>query len=338
MLTFGVVFTPSRSQDESLALATIADRNKIDFLWAGDETPANGMRDVYVTLTYIATQTRRIRIGPGVCNPYSRNIVMTLCEALTLEEMIPHRTTFGLGPGGSFPLTPLGIPMWNKPIKAVRESLVLARTIFSGQKASISGEFATANGVQSHLGKVNIPIYLAVRGLQMAKLAGELADGTLIATPLPYLRHVVAKLREGARAANRDFSDLDVGCVIQAMVSEDAEKARAAARHVAALTTIDSPESIINEVGISVSDQDELRRTYRDKGMDAAVELVTDKMVDAFTVAGDSEHCARVCKEFISAGAKQLVFGVPLGAEGVKELERISQSVIPALESESADS
>jgi 5,10-methylenetetrahydromethanopterin reductase len=279
----------------------------------------------------MASATRRIKLGPGVTNPYSRNMTMVAYQALTLEELAPRRTLLGLGPGGSIPFTPLRIPVWNKPVKAVRESVQLARAVFSGEEVTMDGEFVKANKVKSFLGQVNIPIYLAARGTQMLKLAGELSDGTLLSSPPKYLRYALSLIKDSAKAAGRDPTSVDTGAIVVIVISDDTECARKLALHSAFRRTRDSPIEVLDMVGIKASEQEAIKSTFRQKGEQEAFQLVTDRMIDAFTVAGDAEYCVRRCREYLDTGITNLMFGDPFGPEAVKSLEMVTGKVIPAL-------
>jgi len=334
LIRFGIIFMPRRALQDLSKMAKVIDQGMLDFLWVADESPSYGQRDVYITLTHLALSTKRVILGPGISNPYSRNITMAAYEALTLEELIPGRTVFGLGPGGSIPFVPLMIPVWNKPIKAVRESLQLLRSVFSGEETTMDGEFAKAYKVRSFLGKVNIPIYLAARGQQMIRLAGQYADGTLLAAPTGYMDFVRSELAKGAEASGRDVSKIDVGCILPTALSDDPQEARRLALHSAVLRTSDSPAIVMEKTGIGLEEQQAVRRAFREKGEAEASKLVTDRMIDVFTVAGDVEHCIKKCREFIDAGVTQVLFGDPFGVDPLKGIETICSKVVPAVKAE----
>jgi len=334
IVRFGIAFEPNRPLDECLALGIAADKGSIGQIWVGDESPAFPQRDVYVTLALMASVTRRVKLGPGVTNPYSRNMTMVAYQALTFEELAPGRTLLGLGPGGSIPLTPLRIPIWNKPVKAVREAVQLARAVFSGEEVTMEREFVRASRVKSFLGRVSIPIYLAARGTQMMRLAGELADGTLLSSPPKHLRYALSLIRESARAANRDPSSIDIAAIAVAVISDDSEHARRLALHSALRRTRDSPTEVLEMVGIKASEQEALRSTFKQKGEQEALRLVTDRMVDAFTVAGDAEYCIKRFREYLDTGIRNLIFGDPFGPEPVDSLGILNDKVIPALRAE----
>jgi 5,10-methylenetetrahydromethanopterin reductase len=325
---------PKKPLSDLSRMAKIIDQGMLDFLWVADESPSYGQRDAYVTLTHLALTTKRVKLGPGISNPYSRNITMAAYEALTLEELIPGRTVFGLGPGGSIPFVPLKIPVWNRPIKAMSESFQLLRSIFNGEETSMEGEFAKANKVKSFLGKVAIPIYLAARGQQMLRLAGQHADGTLLAAPTAYMEFVRSELAKGAEISGRDYSKIDVGCILSTALSNDPKEARRLALHSATLRTSDSPAIVMEKTGIGLDEQDAVRRAFREKGEAEAIKHVTDKMIDTFTVAGDVEHCVKKCRQFIEAGVTQVLFGDPFGADPVQGLETICGQVVPAVKAE----
>lgn len=330
MTTLGIIYMPNQNVRDNERFARISDKYGIDFLWIADETPAYPLRDSIVALSYIATITKRVRIGPGIFNPYSRNAIMAAYEQLTLHELSRERSVFGVGPGGSLPLVPLGIKIWDRPIRAVRETISVSRRIFNGETVDFDGQIVKARRVKPFTKfEKPIPIYLAARGPQMLGLAGELADGTLLASPIPYLSYAIDRVKEGLKKAGRSYAEMDLGCILPMAVSKDEEEARNLVRHSAALRTSDSPRFVIDMLGIDPRDQEEVRKALHSKGIPEAAKIVNDKMIDGFTVPGNVEMCIKKCQEFMRAGVKQLIFGDPFGAKPEDAFETICKEIVP---------
>ena len=58
-------------------------------------------RDLWVSLTHVALNTRRLPFGPWVTNPVTRHPVVTASAASALEELAPGRICIGVGSGNS---------------------------------------------------------------------------------------------------------------------------------------------------------------------------------------------------------------------------------------------
>jgi 5,10-methylenetetrahydromethanopterin reductase len=313
----------------------MADTNRLDLIWVADQTPAIGYRDVYVVLSYLAGQTKHVKLAPGVINPYTRNPVIAAHQSLTLEELAHSRTVFGIGPGGTLPLTPMAIPMWTRPIKIMRESLEFLRAFFSGKEVTMNGEFVKARKVKSFLGKVDIPIYVGARGPKLFRLAGELADGVYTNAPLATLRMVLEQIREGANRVRREPSTIGLASAVSAAISDDPEEARERLKVTLAWRVAYTPLSIIEQTNIKTSDYLTVRKAVEEKGESAASSLVSDQMIDNFAIAGDLEHCVKLCRRYIDSGATHLVFRSD-AYEPLQGLKPICDELIPALRSETA--
>ena len=134
-LAFGLLLSGSQPLPKTIQVVTRADELGFEALWYADE---KFYRDPYVGLTVAATHTRRVRIGTGVTDPYSRHPALTAMAAATLDEIAEGRVMVGLGAGGSgFP--PMGISR-TKPIFAVREAVDLMRRLWRGEVVNAHGE------------------------------------------------------------------------------------------------------------------------------------------------------------------------------------------------------
>ena len=58
-------------------------------------------RDLWVSLTHVALNTRRLPFGPWVTNPVTRHPVVTASAASALAELAPGRVCIGVGSGNS---------------------------------------------------------------------------------------------------------------------------------------------------------------------------------------------------------------------------------------------
>ncbi|NCG36429.1 MAG: LLM class flavin-dependent oxidoreductase, partial [Actinobacteria bacterium] len=88
-------------------LAAHAEDLGFDRCWVYDEGLAT--RDLYVTLSAIATATSRMQLGPGITNPYTRHPAQTAAAIASIDELSGGRGFLGIGAGGSLTLDPLGI-------------------------------------------------------------------------------------------------------------------------------------------------------------------------------------------------------------------------------------
>ena len=80
----GLLLLPSRPAAELVDLAVGAERLGYDDFWLADE---RFFREVYTVLGLAAARTSRLRLGPGVTDPYSRHPALTAMAIATLDEV-----------------------------------------------------------------------------------------------------------------------------------------------------------------------------------------------------------------------------------------------------------
>jgi alkanesulfonate monooxygenase SsuD/methylene tetrahydromethanopterin reductase-like flavin-dependent oxidoreductase (luciferase family) len=91
---------------------------------------------------------------------------------------------------------------------------------------SYDGKFYQPRGFQLGMPvPKRLPIYLAAVNPQMLQLAGEVADGVLLAwLPASQVPHSLAEIARGAERVGRSLSDIDIGCYIHTAVTDDREQ------------------------------------------------------------------------------------------------------------------
>src|SRR5688500_3233121 len=96
--------------------------------WYSDE---KFYRDPWVGLTLAALESRAIRLGPGVTEPYARHPARLAMAIASLDEVAGGRAVLGIGAGGTgFP--PMGIER-RKPAVALREAVAVIRALLAGE-------------------------------------------------------------------------------------------------------------------------------------------------------------------------------------------------------------
>lgn len=189
-------------------------------------------RECYVGLAALAARTDQIRLGPGVTDPYSRHPAVTAATIATLDELSGRRALLGLGVGGTgFRELGLSTPL---PVAALREAVEVIRRLLRGEAVSFQGKVIALDQGRLQLtpGRSEIPIYFAIHGAQVARLAGEVASGVMIANAVEptAIAFYLDQLRAGAAKAGRRLKDLDVSLRFEVCLDEDGEAAFAVMR------------------------------------------------------------------------------------------------------------
>lgn len=233
----GVLLNAEYPVQELTELGRLAEDLGYDHLWYTD---VRLFRECYIGLAALATRTTRIRLGPGVTDPYSRHPAVTAATIATLDELSGGRALLGLGVGGTG-FRELGIttPL---PVAALRESVEVVRRLLHGEEVTLQGKVVALAGARLQFAPVRheIPIYFATQGAQILRLAGEIADGVLIANTLvpSAIAFYVDQLRAGAEKAGRALHDLDIGLRFEVCLSEDEDAALTVMRRRVALRLI----------------------------------------------------------------------------------------------------
>ena len=127
-------------------IAECIEVNGFDNLWVPDESPTPPYTDVIVNMCVALQATNTIKVGSALCNPYSRHPALIAVAMASLNQLAPGRVITGIGPGGSMPLEPLGIKMWDKPLTTLRESFTILRGMYAGKTMSSIEGVCKANG------------------------------------------------------------------------------------------------------------------------------------------------------------------------------------------------
>ena len=85
MLSFGVTFMLDPPASRVVGWAQLAEENGFDYVWAWDSHVL--WQEVYPVFTLIAANTERVKIGPCVTNPATRDITVTASALATLNEI-----------------------------------------------------------------------------------------------------------------------------------------------------------------------------------------------------------------------------------------------------------
>jgi 5,10-methylenetetrahydromethanopterin reductase len=166
-------------------------------------------RDVFARLGAATQATSRIGLGTSVIDPYTRHAALMAQATATLAEMAPGRFRVVMGSGSHFETLPgYGNP---KPVAALREATQLMRALWAGEKVTLDGQIVKFRDGALDWKPSEVPsLYIASRGPQILKLAGEIADGILVGSfsTVPGIAYAKQHILPGLQAARRGWSDI----------------------------------------------------------------------------------------------------------------------------------
>jgi probable F420-dependent oxidoreductase len=166
------------------------------------------------SLTFVAAQTRTIRLGTGVLNMPYHNPTVLARRLATLDVLSGGRLSVGLGQAWSIDeLEAVGAPPGNRGERA-DEFVDVLRTMWGpdpvqhqGKHFTIAPSIITPKPIQQPAP----PIYMAAYAPAAMRRVARLADGWLPAgVPLAAIGPMMGQIRQFAEAAGRDPATLQL--------------------------------------------------------------------------------------------------------------------------------
>ncbi len=290
----GLLLFSDYTTQELVDLAVLSEALGYRDFWYTDVRFA---RDCYLGLAAAAARTRTLRLGTGVTDPYSRHPALTASAIATLDEMSDGRAVLGLGTGGAG-FRELGLER-KLPVAALRETVELIRGLLHGETVEQQGKVISVTGGKLNFTprRADVPIYFATHGAQVTRLAGQIADGVLIANTLvpAAFGHYVALLDQGMEKAGRDPAGFDIGLRVEACIAEDDAAAFAVMRRrVASRVLAQYPHwDYLAELGVTMSPEfTALAEARPPNSGEQAAALMPEEAVETMVLAGNAERVA----------------------------------------------
>lgn len=312
---------------DHVALAQEAERLGFDSVWTAE---AYGS-DAVTTLTWVAAQTQRIKVGTAIMQMPARTPAMTAMTAATLDLLTGGRLLLGLGVSGPQVVEGWhGVPYGN-PLRRTREYVDIVRAIlrreapveYHGEVYDIPVQGGTGLGkplkLILHPLRAVIPIYLAAIGPKNIALAAEIADGWLPIFFSPQRMDVFRPaLEEGfARAGGgKSLDTFDIAVTVPVVMGSDVAGCRMWVKPMLALYIGGMGargKNFYNELARRYGYEaaaDTIQDLYLAGRRDDAIAAVPDDLVDDVALCGPRERIADRLALWREAGVKTLVLGV----------------------------
>lgn len=297
--------------------------------------PEDLYRGAFTLAAGIASATSRLQIGLGILNPYVRHPATIAMELGALEELSGGRIVLGIGAGlRGWIEGQLGIP-YRKPAAAMRETIEIVRALFKGESVNYAGKIFRLSNYRLNFTPLrsSIPTYLGVLGPKNLAMAGEIADGLILSamTSPAYARYALEQVRIGAARVGRSLHDFEVSANLFISISEDEHSARDAVRpFIAALLSFMGDQTDHPMFATAGFEPEEIKQ-FADAAREKlpAVELVTDRFIDAFAIAGSPERCRAGLAALVEAGVNSpAAFEVP-GVNPAETLRSVQRHLMP---------
>lgn len=328
-MTYGIEFVPGNVNVKQVVnYCKLAESKDIDFAWI---TNHYNNRHCYPVLAAIAQATDSIKMGPGIMNSFTDTPAAMASFMATLNEISDGRAVLGIGPGDLSTLPKLAIEP-SKPVGRLEEAVVQIRKLLAGEEIKKSGmtffdyDGAKLTGVTLP-GKKGIPVYIGAQGPKVLELAGTIGDGALINASNPKDFAVAIPI---IKAANEKVGKkkFDIGAYTAMSIDMNEKKARNAAKIVAAFIAAGSPEPLLTRHGLDLDNVAKIKAALGKFDFKTVGELVGDKEIDAFTIAGTPDMVKQKCEDLTKAGVTQIIFGSPLGPDMTTSIRLLGKYVV----------
>jgi 5,10-methylenetetrahydromethanopterin reductase len=284
-----------------LKFAALADKSDFRSLWIQE----NDKTGTIVLAATALHATKRLVVGTGITSPFRRHPQTLAIEAATLNELSNNRFILGLGAAERLIRT---FRMTGKPIEGMRDAFAIIRGIYASDNFTYDGRVFAVATPQRRLAP-NSRIYMGALGPQMLDLAGELADGLILsrrtAFSSKYTKYAIDRVTKKARCAGRDPSGIDSVGFFETCLAKDGDEARRFAKKILGTYTIPgTPQNVLDLEDISEADIEKVKTNYLKGNLEAAVDSVTDDLVDKFALAGTADQCLEKLRRYIGTGLK----------------------------------
>ena len=174
---FAVNMRPTVEPEAAAWLGRLAEELGYESLWAGEHVvlpdpqrlpspmpPTEPILDPLVSLTFLAAQTTKLRLGTGIIVLPQRNPVVLAKELASLDVLSGGRLLFGMGVGYLEPeLAAVGVPMQDRGRRA-EEYLEAMQALWTMKSPSYSGRFVSFSGVNAYPRPVQAPLPVVMGG------------------------------------------------------------------------------------------------------------------------------------------------------------------------------
>jgi alkanesulfonate monooxygenase SsuD/methylene tetrahydromethanopterin reductase-like flavin-dependent oxidoreductase (luciferase family) len=202
MTGLGVVFRPQLPPERLREVARVADEAGLAELWLWEDCFfQGGVSAVAATLAW----TERLHVGVGLLPVPLRNVALAAMEATTLHRMFPGRAVLAFGHGAQEWMGQAGARV-ESPLTLIREYLAAMRALLNGERVTTAGRYVKLDDVALEYPPPTAPpLLMGAIGPRSLRLAGEVADGTVLtaSTSPALVRRARELIDEGRATAGR---------------------------------------------------------------------------------------------------------------------------------------
>ena len=332
-----VILEAGLPESQVEALAVQAEGYGIQTLWVAS-FPSR--RDPVPALALAARATRRIRLGTLPVSPYEVHPLRIADQLLTLNELSRGRATILIGGLGHSVSRVTGLQPTRR-VTAVRETVTILKGLRPDAPLDFEGELYSLMNYRAEWATQPAPrIYAGATFEKMARMAGQVADGTMLSdAPLGRMGEVMGWIGAGLAAAGRSRADFSVNNFMAWHVKRDRAASIAEARREMIWRGFLLPWFTEPFLGAEMARFVEQKKPAflkaffaRSAQIDGVPEPVIEQLVEHLTLAGDESDIERIAGQIHALGAAGLdEVALRLHDEPQEGLRLIGERLMPAL-------
>jgi probable F420-dependent oxidoreductase len=330
-MEFGAVLQTNPPASRTVYLAKLAEQHGFDYAWTFDSHLL--WQEPYVIYSQILAETHRIKVGPMVTNPATRDWTVTASIFATLNEMYGNRTICGIGRGDSAVRVTNGKPT---SLKDLRDSIHVIRELGNSRPVEFNGaqlQFPWSVGSE-------LEVWVAAYGPLALKLTGEVGDGFILQlADLDIAEWMITTVRDAAEKAGRDPMGVKFCVAAPMYIGDDWEHMRDQCRwfggmvgnHVADIVSKYGSDGAVPK---ALTDYIKAREGYdyneHGRSGNSHTTFVPDDIVDRFCLLGTAADHIKKLEALKELGVDQ--FAGYLQHDNKEETLRVyGETVIPAM-------
>ena len=326
---FGITLKPDMTVERIVALTRQAEDAGFEYGWIFDSHVL--WLEPYPMLTLMAENTKRMKLGPCVTNPATRDITVTSSLFATLNLISKGRMQLGIGRGdssrrvlGKQPVTP----------KELEQAIGNFRALTGGKEIDYEGRPAKLTWASGGIP----PVWVAGYGPKVLEMAGRAGDGVILQFADPDLiAWCVNFVKKGAESAGRDFSKIEIMSAAPVWVSDDLPYARERVRwfpalvsnHVVDLVSKYKPEELPPALTSYIREKGAYDYLHHCEVGSSNADFVTDDVIDRFCLLGPAKRQIEKLHALAKAGVTQFNIYLMCGDEE-DTVEKYKTAVLPA--------
>jgi 5,10-methylenetetrahydromethanopterin reductase len=293
---------------EGMEHARYAEERGFEAVWQAE---SRLVREATVPMAAYAAVTDRIKVGSGVVNNWTRNVGLLAATFSTLDDLAPGRIILGIGAWWDPLARKVGIDR-RRPLRAMRETVEVARRLLAMERVTYRGEFVDVEDIEIDIvhgdrSPKDVPIYIGATGMKMMELAGEIADGVVLNYMVGprYNREAMEALGAGAARAGRRLEDIDRPQLVVCSLDADREAALDRARELLTQYLGQQPH-IMKASGVDPGLIEEINNVLTwpatTEEIHKAMRIVPDDAVQMISASGTPDECRAKVREYVESG------------------------------------